>query len=85
MLYNFTKGEVDDLRGNYSVVRRLLRWRLMVFFGSMNVAAINALVIHESNNYNYTTRRIVLKNLGKNLLNCVICKDLISRVYNVVI
>ncbi|KFM81026.1 hypothetical protein X975_23556, partial [Stegodyphus mimosarum] len=37
---------VDELCGTYSVSRKCCRWSLMVFFGLMNIAGINAFITH---------------------------------------
>ncbi|CAH1977147.1 unnamed protein product [Acanthoscelides obtectus] len=52
MYYSFTKGGVDTndhLCGTYSAGRRTKRWPLAIFFHLINVACINALVVHRAN------------------------------------
>lgn len=68
--YNATKGgidTVDELCGTYSVSRKSRRWPLTVFFGLLNITAINSLVIYKSNNstsQGHVIRRSFLKELA---------------------
>lgn len=50
--YISTKGGIDTvdlLSSNYDVARKTKRWRMEIFFGLMNIAGINAQVIHTAN------------------------------------
>ena len=70
--YNLTKGgvdTVDHLASSYDVARNTKRWPMVVFYGLLNVAAINAFVINTSNeNTDKVNRRIFLKQLGLQLV-----------------
>ena len=68
--YNSTKGGVDvvdELKSRYSVARVCFRWPLRIFFTLLDVAGINAQIIHESNTGEENARRIFLKNLALEL------------------
>ncbi|XP_035222513.1 uncharacterized protein LOC118195324 [Stegodyphus dumicola] len=59
MFYNMTKGgvdTVDELCGTCSV-SRCLRWLLTIFFGLMNIAGINAFIIHYFNHEQSNMKR----------------------------
>lgn len=70
--YNDTKHGVDILDKmcrQYDVSRNSRRWPLTLFFHIMNVAGVNALVIHRANkNYIEVIRREFLQNLALDLL-----------------
>ncbi|XP_035216772.1 uncharacterized protein LOC118190206 [Stegodyphus dumicola] len=72
MFYNMTKGGVDnvgELCGIYSVSRRCRRWPLTIFLGLMNIAGINAFIIHNSNHeHSNMKRRDFLKELPLTLV-----------------
>uniref|UniRef100_A0A1B6D3N2 PiggyBac transposable element-derived protein domain-containing protein n=1 Tax=Clastoptera arizonana TaxID=38151 RepID=A0A1B6D3N2_9HEMI len=70
--YNRNKGEIDvvnKLCGEYTVSRECKRWPLTTFFGLMDIAAINALIIYRQNMVNETLilRRVFLKQLALEL------------------
>ncbi|KAJ4442885.1 hypothetical protein ANN_04478 [Periplaneta americana] len=72
--YSATKGGidvVDELCGTYSVSRKSRRWPLTVFFGLLNITAINSLVIYKTNNATSQgpiIRRSFLKELALGLV-----------------
>ncbi|XP_071056419.1 piggyBac transposable element-derived protein 4-like [Onthophagus taurus] len=72
--YNMTKGGVDvvdRMITAYNPVRNTRRWPMVIFYGLMNVAAINAFIIYKANNPDgefSKSRRMFLKNLGTSLL-----------------
>ncbi|XP_072397941.1 uncharacterized protein [Diabrotica undecimpunctata] len=72
--YNSTKGgvdTVDQLRGSYTVARNRKRWPMVIFYGLLDVAAINAFVIHRTKKLDLKTskrRRFFLKELGLQLV-----------------
>jgi hypothetical protein len=50
--YNKTKGRVDMLDqtcARYAVQQATPRWTMAMFYGMINIAAVNALVIHTHN------------------------------------
>jgi hypothetical protein len=50
--YNRTKGAVDlldQMCARYAVQRATRRWKLAMFYGMINTAAVNALVIYAHN------------------------------------
>lgn len=70
--YNMTKGgvdTVDQMCGSYNVSRVNKRWPLQLFFSFMNVAGINAFVLHKlSMDNNKLERRLFLKSLAYDLM-----------------
>ena len=71
--YNLTKGGLDGLDqmcATYNVGRRTRRWPLAIFFHLVNVAAVNAYVIHKANNAKCEThsRRNFLRTLAIQLV-----------------
>lgn len=48
-MYKCGVDVVDEMCGTYSVSRVSKRWPLTIFFGLMNVGAINAYVIYKAN------------------------------------
>jgi len=74
--YNRTKGgvdTVDQLCHRYSVKRATRRWPLCIFFGILDLAAINAMIIYLSANTTYNSkksykRRIFLEDLSMQLM-----------------
>lgn len=72
--YNSTKGGVDvvdRMITSYNVARNTRRWPMVIFYGLMNVAAINAYIIYKANNPDSEfahKRRFFLKNLGTTLV-----------------
>jgi hypothetical protein len=71
--YNATKSGVDvvdKLCATYNVARNVRRWPMVIFFALLNVAGINAEVIHFFNstpNPNTSRRRFFLKTLSNEL------------------
>ena len=50
--YNKTRDTVDTLdqiRARHTVQRATCRWKMAIFYGMINIAAVNALVIHAHN------------------------------------
>lgn len=76
--YNQTKygvDVVDQMCSTYNVARNSRRWPLTIFFDIMNIAGINALVLHELNNPNSSiSRNNFLHTLGLDLLRPQIVK-----------
>ena len=73
MDYNRTKGGVDTIDqmcGNFSVSRRSTRWPMTLFFGLLNLAGINALVLYNLSNRDspHKYRRVFLKSLALSLV-----------------
>lgn len=69
--YNKTKCGVDvadELCATYDVSRNSKRWPLTIFYASLNIAAINSLIIYKNNNNSKTKRKKFLKNLGLGLV-----------------
>nr|XP_022907221.1 piggyBac transposable element-derived protein 4-like [Onthophagus taurus] len=72
--YNMTKGGVDVLDRMitaYNPARNTRRWPMVIFYGLMNVAAINAFIIYKANSPDgefSKSRRMFLKNLETSLL-----------------
>ena len=73
--YNSTKGGVDTfdfMCGAYSCSRKTKRWPLCIFYGILNAAAINAYIIHCSNQkligQKPPTRRQFLRDLSIDLI-----------------
>lgn len=73
--YNRTKGgvdSVDQLCSSYNVARSTRRWPMTVFYGLLNVAALNAYIVYRSNSVDpvnkYTGRRKFLKDLSRQLI-----------------
>lgn len=58
---------VDEMCGTYSVSRISKRWPLTLFFGLMNVGAINAYVIYNANMICLQTQTIVRRTFLKDL------------------
>lgn len=55
VLYNQTKGGVDvldKLCASYNCTRPTRRWPMVIFYSTMNIPAINSLVIYGANNPN---------------------------------
>lgn len=70
--YNSTKGGVDALDqkcASYNTGRRTKRWPTVIFYALLNIAAVNAFVIHYSvPNCQKTTRFQFLKSLARSLV-----------------
>lgn len=69
--YNLSKGGVDtadQLCGEYNVARNTKRWPMVVFYGLLNVAGINAAIIFSSQQPTVQNRRTFLKQLGLELV-----------------
>lgn len=70
--YNSTKcgvDIVDQMTGTYSVSRRTNRWPLCVFFGLLNIAGVNAFVIHKArSDSNDLVRKDFLKLLAVTMI-----------------
>ncbi|CAH2101100.1 unnamed protein product [Euphydryas editha] len=69
--YNRTKcgvDVVDELCATYDVSRNSKRWPLKIFYASLNIAAINGLIINKINNCSKTKRRRFIKNLSLDLV-----------------
>lgn len=73
--YNKTKAGVDvadELSATYDVSRNSKRWPMTIFYGILNMAAINGIIIYRENNTGDKTRmkrRDYIRNLGLNLIN----------------
>ena len=68
--YNRTKGGVDTLNQmlhSKSTYRKTRRWTVRYFFGILDIAALNAYIIHKSNGGNLT-RHQFLKQLSQQLV-----------------
>lgn len=69
--YNETKGGIDtfdQLNHTYSVARKTRRWPLRFFYGILDQAGVNALVLFKNKHTEQTTeRRSFLKDLGLQL------------------
>lgn len=69
-MYNATKGGVDTMdfiTENYSVARKCARWPLAKFYALLNIAGLNAMVIHKENTKEKMTRLDFLKTLCREL------------------
>lgn len=69
--YNVTKGGVDvvdELCSTYNVSRNSKKWPLTIFYGILNMSAINGYIIYKKNNNSNMKRRTFLKNLGLDLV-----------------
>lgn len=69
--YNTTKGGVDvadELSATYDVSRNSKKWPLTVFYAMLNMAGINAYIIHRSNTQTIQKRRHFIKTLGRLLV-----------------
>ncbi|XP_023225627.1 piggyBac transposable element-derived protein 4-like isoform X2 [Centruroides sculpturatus] len=71
--YNLTKGGVDildQLTSNYNVQRNTKRWTMVIFYCLLNIAGVNAHIIHHSNKNttNDISRKGFLKQLGLELM-----------------
>lgn len=73
--YNMTKGGVDtadQMEAKYSVSRITRRWTMCLFFTFLNIAGINAHVIHKHNTKTWCTkRREFLKHLPFQLMEAL--------------
>ncbi|XP_022828398.1 uncharacterized protein LOC111357825 [Spodoptera litura] len=70
--YNSTKAGVDvvdKLSATYNVSRNSKRWPMTIFYGILNMAAINANIIYQSNLDKSSKRTEFLRSLGLSLLN----------------
>lgn len=79
--YNATKGGVDSadqLCGEYNCARNTRRWPMVIFYGVLNVAGINASVIYNSRQAKSLPRRQFIKELSKELMR----DQLIERAEN---
>jgi hypothetical protein len=78
--YNKTKGAVDtidEMCHKYSVKRGTRRWSLCVFYGMIDAAAINAMILWKKKNPNWNAnkkykRRLFLEELGTLLTSCLL-------------
>lgn len=81
--YNQTKSGVDVIDekcGTYSTSRRCLRWPLCLFYRILDIACINAQVIHLTNAVGRKTpRRLFLKELGMSLIKNQVVKRASSK------
>ncbi|XP_067135443.1 piggyBac transposable element-derived protein 4-like [Centruroides vittatus] len=71
--YNLTKGGVNtlgQLTSNYNVQRNTKRWTMVIFYCLLNIAGVNAHIIHHSNKNttNDISRKDFLKQLGMELM-----------------
>lgn len=72
--YNQTKSgvdAVDRMASSYNVARNTRRWPMALFYGILNVGAINAAVVYRANQPDgrfSKSRRLFLKDLGTELL-----------------
>ncbi|XP_047543237.1 piggyBac transposable element-derived protein 3-like [Vanessa atalanta] len=65
--YNSTKAGVDvvdELCGSYNVSRNSKRWPMIIYYGMLNIAAINATIIFRENQSKDTKRTDFIRNLG---------------------
>ncbi|CAH1382747.1 unnamed protein product, partial [Tenebrio molitor] len=74
VLYNQTKGGVDvldKLCASYNCTRPTRRWPMVIFYSTMNIPAINSLVIYGANNpnENIIRRQLFQEALGRALLH----------------
>lgn len=70
--YNSTKGGVDvadELSATYDVSRNSKKWPLTVFYAIMNMAGINADIVHRANTNRTQKRRNFIKTLGRMLVS----------------
>lgn len=65
--YNMSKGGVNELKGEYSILRNSHRWPLTVFFSLLDIAGINSQIIFKSNTDIVIPRRKFLKQLRQDL------------------
>ncbi|CAF0959492.1 unnamed protein product, partial [Didymodactylos carnosus] len=78
--YNKTKGAVntvDQMCRKYTVKRGTKRWPLCIFYGMIDIAAINALIIWKEKNANWNEnkrykRRLFLEELGMGLVSSLL-------------
>lgn len=69
--YNSTKAGVDvadELSATYDVSRNSKRWPMMIFYGLLNMAAINANIIYRENVGIKIKRREFIRKLGMDLM-----------------
>jgi len=69
--YNSTKAGVDvvdELSATYDVSRNSKRWPMTIFYGILNMAAINANIIFQENVNKNTTRTEFLRNMALSLV-----------------
>jgi len=83
LFYNSTKSGVDTVDYKYTTKRPTRRWPMCIFYGILNIAAINAMVIWMSNNKERQQgkkhkRRLFLEELGLQLVH----EQLTSRAAN---
>nr|CAI5820341.1 unnamed protein product [Callosobruchus analis] len=63
---------VDKMASSYNVARNTKRWPLVIFYGLLNVASINAFVLLRHNRPTSDTikaRRLFIKSLGKEMVS----------------
>nr|CAI5855201.1 unnamed protein product [Callosobruchus analis] len=63
---------VDKMASSYNVARNTKRWPLVIFYGLLNVASINAFVLLRHNRPTSDTikaRRLFIKSLGKEIVS----------------
>ena len=85
--YNQTKGGVDALDQKcttYSTNRRTRRWPMTIFFTILNIAGINAHILHGCYKNNQTIKRkefckILSRQLAEPYLNARLCNSRIPR------
>lgn len=69
--YNSTKAGVDvvdELSASYNVSRNSKRWPMTLFYGVLNMAAVNALIIYRANNNSTMKRTEFIRNLGLSMI-----------------
>lgn len=70
--YNSTKAGVDvvdALCGSYNVSRNSKRWSMTIFYGLLNIAAVNANIIFRENQRRHMKRTEFIRNLGLSLVH----------------
>ncbi|CAK1595330.1 unnamed protein product [Parnassius mnemosyne] len=69
--YNSTKAGVDvvdELSSSYNVSRNSKRWPMTLFYGVLNMAAINACIIYRANKNVTIKRTEFIRNLGLSMI-----------------
>nr|BAD07480.1 putative transposase yabusame-W [Bombyx mori] len=69
--YNSTKAGVDvvdELSANYNVSRNSKRWPMTLFYGVLNMAAINACIIYRANKNVTIKRTEFIRSLGLSMI-----------------
>lgn len=85
--YNQTKSgvdTVDQMVGTYNVARNTRRWPMIIFYTVLNIAGINAQIIHMLNQNVKVRRRVFIKNLVTQLVSDHMRRrsDIITGIHN---